>query len=54
MRVEGETKLKITLNNVASEARVIISKEIKEDMLISKDDLKTFKVILKGFPQEVV
>ena len=54
MGLEGETRLKMTLNNVTNEIRVIISKEMKEDMIISKDDLKTFKVIPQGFPHEIV
>jgi hypothetical protein len=42
------------LNGVTERIRVIISDEMKEDMLICKEDLKTFKVIPRGFPHEVV
>ena len=54
MNVKGETQLTMDLNNVQKKIRVIISDEMNEDMLICKEDLKTFKVIPRGFPHEVV
>ena len=54
MHVEGETKVYMTLNGVRKQIRAIISKEMREDMLISRNDLKTFKVIPQGFPYEVI
>ena len=54
MNVRGETQLTMKLNNITEKIRVIISDEMNEDMLICKEDLKTFKVIPRGFPHEIV
>jgi len=54
MDVAGEAYVTMTLNGITKDIRVIISKEMKEDMLISRTDLKTFKVIPQGFPFSIV
>ena len=45
MHVEGEVKVRITLNSISSKIRVVITKDMKENMLISKIYLKPSQVI---------
>ena len=54
MDVAGEAYVNMTLNGITKQIRVIISKEMKEEMLISRQDLRTFKVIPQGFPFSIV
>ena len=45
LNVEGEAHLYMHLKGIRRKIRKVISKDMKEDMLISRTDLKTFKGI---------
>ena len=54
MSVEGRATLQARANGQNTEIKVLISKAVEEDMLISWRDLINLKVISSGFPNVVV
>ena len=53
MHVAGTTTLTAKANGVECCITAIVSKDLQEDLLISCNDLKTLKVIPRGFPTEI-
>ena len=53
MHVAGTTTLIAQANGIKCSITAIVSKDLQEDLLISCNDLKTLKVIPRGFPTAV-
>ena len=54
MHVEGVANIRVCANNIQATLRVAVSSELKENMLISCDDLRTLRVIPADFPNAVL
>ena len=54
MHVEGMANIHICTNNIQATLRVAVSSELKENMLISCDDLRKLRVIPADFPNGVL
>ena len=53
MDISGITKLNAQANGVKCTISALVSRDLQEDILISCSNLKTLKVIPKGFPTEI-
>ena len=53
MHVAGTSTLTAQANGVKCSITAIVSKDLQEDLLISCNDLKTLKVIPRGFPTAI-
>ena len=53
MDISGLTKLNAQANGIKCTISALVSKDLQEDIVISCSDLKTLKVIPKGFPTEI-
>ena len=54
MHVEGMVNIRVCANNIQATLKVAISSELKENMLISCDDLRKLRVIPADFPNTVL
>ena len=54
MHVEGMANIRVCANNIQATLRVAVSSELKENMLISCDDLRKLRVIPADFPNTVL
>ena len=54
MHVEGMANIRVCANNIQATLRVAVSSELKENMLISCDDLRKLRVIPADFPNAVL
>ena len=54
MHVEGMANIRVCANNIQATLRVAVSSELKENMLISCDDLRKLRVIPVDFPNTVL
>ena len=54
MHVEGMANIRVCANNIQATLRVAVSSELKENMLISCDDLRRLRVIPADFPNAVL
>ena len=54
MHVEGMANIRVCANNIQATLRVAVSSELKENMLISCDDLRKLSVIPADFPNTVL
>ena len=53
MHISGTTILTAQANGIECNITAIVSKDLQEDLLISCNDLKTLKVIPRGFPTAI-
>ena len=54
MHVEGMANIRVCANNIQATLNVAISSELRENMLISCDDLRKLRVIPADFPNTVL
>ena len=54
MHVEEMAHIRVCANNIQATLRVAVSSELKENMLISCDDLRKLRVIPADFPNAVL
>ena len=54
MHVEGMVNIRVCANNIQATLRVAVSSELKENMLISCDNLRKLRVIPADFPNAVL
>ena len=54
MHVEGMANIRVCANNIQATLRVAVTSELKENMLISCDDLRKLRVIPADFPNTVL
>ena len=54
MHVEGMANIRVCANNIQATLNVAVSRELKETMLISCDDLRKLRVILADFPNAIL
>ena len=54
MHVEGMANTRVCANNIQVTLRVAVSSDLKENMLISCDDLRKLRVIPADFPNAVL
>ena len=53
MHISGTTTLTAKANGIECSITAIVSKDLQEDLLISCNDLKSLKVIPRGFPTAI-